>query len=97
MNSREQPGFAAPVIRSDQTAQYLRGLPAQFGGVDVKGTGAFLITLAFRQRRAAIAAEARRDRRHPASNVAARLIAGEIEDVLGWRYDFLNHCCPHGS
>jgi hypothetical protein len=41
-------------------------------------------------------AQPRRNRNRRADAIAARSEAREIDDVLGRRYDFLNHCLPRG-
>jgi hypothetical protein len=69
---------------------------AQVSRVDIKGAGTFVLALAFRQCRTAMPAGPRRYSKFPCGDVAALLIAGEVDDVTPWHYDFLNHCCPHG-
>src|ERR1700723_662446 len=74
----------------DQPAQDLRGLPAQ-GLFGVGNAGTLVFALAFGKHRTAMPTGARRHRRRPGNNVAALLVAREVDDVLHWPYDFLNH------
>src|SRR5579863_6121520 len=81
---------------SNQSTQDLRGLPAQ-RRLEIGDAGTLIFPLAVRQRRAAMPAGPRRNRLRPADNVAALLVAGEVDDVLRLHYDFLNHCCPRNQ
>src|SRR3984885_375684 len=80
----------------DQPAQDLRGLPAQ-GLFGVGNAGALVFPFAFGKHCTAVPATTRRHRRRPGNNVAALLVAREVDDVLHWPYDFLNHWLSHGS
>ena len=81
---------------SDQPAQDLGGLPAQ-RILGVGDAGALVFELAVTERSPAVPAATRRDRLCPDHNAAALLVACEIDDVLHWPYDFLNHWNSRGS
>jgi hypothetical protein len=60
--------------------------------VDVEGAGALVFALALRQRCTAMPADSCRHRKRLVGGVAALVIAREIDDVAGRRYEFLNYC-----
>src|SRR5260370_34886756 len=70
--------------------------PARTRRLDVQRTGAFVLALAFRERRTAMPANAHRYFKRLAGRVAALLISRETDDVLGRSYLFFNPCCPPG-
>src|SRR5271166_131970 len=81
-----------------QPPQNLRGLPAQAQArdVDVEDRRAFVLALAFHQLGAAMAAEARVERRR-AGSPGARAVARQLDDVRRLRYGFINHRDPRAA